>query len=235
MPFQDDTGIILEEHRGPLWSAFAIFGSQLERMIVLNLGWALQLVPALAALALAGLPTFIRVLMVVYTVVVVPPATAVLYVLCARAADEDMLHLDLLIEVFRAVAWPGLRTLSPLLGSLGLVGWLAQQANAAGLIPVSVLFQVALLVMLVAANYWGPLLAAYPDRPAYLLFRQALRLVWVYPAPTVLLSLAVLVTGAIGAISIGGLFLAVPVIIALLQTQMFRHVTRRDKTTPKFL
>jgi hypothetical protein len=227
MPFQDDTGITLDEHRGPLWSVFAIFGSQLERLILLNLGWALQLVPAMAALILAGLPIPVRVLMVVYTGMAVPPATAVMYGMCSCAADEDMLHIDLLTEVFKDMAWPGLRTLAPLLGSLGLVAWLAQQANAAGLFPVSALLQIALLIMLVTANYWGPLLIVHPDRPAHELFAMALRLVWYYPAPTALLSLVVLVTGVIGAISIGGLFLAIPVIIALLQIQMFRRLTRR--------
>lgn len=227
MPFQDDTGINIDEHRGPLWSSFAIFGSQLERMILLNLGWAVQLAPAMAALVLTGLPTPVRVLMVVYTVVAIPPATAILYAMCARAAVEDMLHMDLLAEVFKDLAWPGLRTLAPLLGSLGLVAWLAQQANAAGLVLVSVLLQIALLTMLVTANYWGPLLVAHPHRPAHDLFQRALRLVWRYPAPSLLLSLVVVTAGAIGAISIGGLFLAVPVIIALLQTQMFRHLTNR--------
>lgn len=226
MPFQDDTGVSIEEHRGPLWSVFAIFGGQLERMILLNLGWALQLVPAMAGAILTGLPASVRVLLVAYTLAAIPPATAVMYRMCARAADDDMLHMDLLNEVFKELAGPGFRVLAPLLGSLGLVAWLAQRSNAAGLVPISVLLQVALLIMLAAANYWGPLLIAQPRRPAYDVFRAALRLVWVYPAPTVVLSLAVLITGMIGVISIGGLFLAIPVIIALLQIQMFRHVTR---------
>jgi len=125
MPFQDDTGIVIEEHRGPLWSSFAIFGSQLERMIALNLGWALQLVPAMAAFALDALPTGVRIALAAYTVGALPPATALLYALCVRAADGDMLHRDLLADVWGDFTWAALYRLAPLSGSLGMVGWLA--------------------------------------------------------------------------------------------------------------
>jgi len=90
----------------------------------------------------------------------------------------------------------------------------------------SILLQLALLILLTAANFWGPLLIAHPRRPAHDLFVRALRLVWRCPGPSLLLSLAVLAAAVIGVISIGGLFLAVPVIIVLLQTQMFRYLAR---------
>lgn len=227
MPFQDDTGINIDEHRGPLWSAFAIFGSQLERMIVLNMSWSLQLIPAMAAFVLVELPTAVRMLMLVYTLVAILPATVVLYGVCAHAADEDMITLDLVTDVFRTAAWPGTLALAPLWGSLGLVGWLAQRADAAGLLAVSVVLQTGLLLLLLAANYWGPLLIVYPKRPGHEIFVIALRLVWRYPVPALLLSAAVLVTGVIGAISVGGLFLAIPVVVALLQTQMMRRMMSR--------
>ena len=46
MPFFDDSGYDETIDRGQFWSAFAIFGSQLEKMIAVNIVWALQFAPA---------------------------------------------------------------------------------------------------------------------------------------------------------------------------------------------
>src|SRR5690606_36359462 len=89
MPFFDDTGIQTEVERGPLWSAFATFASQLERMVVLNLAWAMQLMPLIIALAFYRLPEPVRVALVIYTLAALPPATAALYGVVALAAAHD--------------------------------------------------------------------------------------------------------------------------------------------------
>lgn len=225
MPFQHNAySINREDHQGTLWSALAIFGSQLEHMVLLNVVWAVQLVPAMMAVFMTALPLPIRALMMVYTIVALPPATAVLYGLCAQTVDEETLELSHFKEQFKEIAWPGFCTLSPLLGSLGLVGWLAVQADSAGITLISVFLQCVLMIMLVTANYWGALLIAYPDRRAYDIFSMSVQLVWQYPMQSVFLGLMVLATSIIGIASAGGLFLAVPVMIVLFQTLVFQQL-----------
>ena len=77
MPFFDDSGFDETIDRGPFWSAFAIFGSQLEKMIAVNIAWSLQFAPAIFAMIFINAPDVIRILLILYTIIAVPPATAV--------------------------------------------------------------------------------------------------------------------------------------------------------------
>jgi uncharacterized membrane protein len=52
----------------------------------------------------------------------------------------------------------------------------------------------------------------------------SVRIVWKYPAQSLVLSGAVLLAVVLGTISIGGWILIVPVVIALLQIQMYRNL-----------
>ncbi len=226
MPFFDDSGIRTEIDRGPLWSAFSTFASQLERMIVLNLGWSVQLLPAIIGLAFFQLPDALRLLLILYTLAALPPATAALYGITAEVAQDEHAGMDLARDALRRLALPGWKTLTPLYGSLGLLAWAAQQAS--GILLLSALLQLALLIELVSAHYWGPLLVQEPQRSALALLRESLLLLWRFPVQTALLSGAVGLALLLGAISVGGLFLAVPVIIALLQNYMFQTITRQE-------
>jgi hypothetical protein len=230
MPFFDDTGIKEEIERGPFWSAFATFGSQLERMVALNIGWALQFAPAVFAILLVNVPDLVRMLLLLYTAAAIPPATAVLYGLMGRATQGEYIDLGLTYELLRKLLIPSYRTLAPLLGFLGFVIWSINLANVAGLFIVSVLLQVGFFFLLISANYWGPLLVRFPALSAPAVLWRSRRLVWHYPGRTLLVSGAVFLAVVLGAISIGGLVLAVPVIITLLQTQMYSALTAKSRT-----
>lgn len=230
MPFLDDTGIQTEVERGPLWSAFAAFASQLERAILLNLLWSVQLLPAITGIAFFQLPDVLRLALIVYTLAALPPATAILYGVVARLAEDEHINPDTVRDVLRDKGRAGFVVLVPLYGSLGFLAWAAQVSSE--IMMLSALLQLLLLIELVAANYWGPLLIATdrPTAPGILL--ASLRLIWRRPVQTGLLTGVVGLALLLGTISVGGLFLAVPVIIALLQMYMFRtiHPERTDGT-----
>lgn len=233
MPFLDDTGIKEEIDRGPFWSAFATFGGQLERMVLVNILWAFQLAPAVLAMLLIGAPDVLRLALILYTAAAIPPATVVLYSLMRRATEGEPIELSFIPVLVRQLLIPSYRAFAPLLGFLGFVGWVINTANETGLQVVSVPLQVGFLVLLTSANYWGTLLNEHPDWSAPAIIRQSLRLVWSAPGHSLLVSGVVLLALVLGAISVGGLVLAVPVIVALLQTQMYLTVTRKPRAVQR--
>ena len=230
MPFFDDTGIREEIDRGPFWSAFATFGGQLERMIALNMAWALQLAPALLAMLLINAPDLIRLLLILYTAAIIPLATMTLYAMIRRATEGNPVDFGLIRELLGQFLVPSYRTFAPLLGFLGFMLWIINTANNADLFFVSVLLQLILLLLLTSANYWGAVLIDHPQWSAPAVIWHSLKLVWRYPGRSLLVSGAVLLAVILGAISVGGLVLAVPVIITLLQTQMYLALIRKRRS-----
>jgi uncharacterized membrane protein len=229
MPFFDDTGIREEIDRGPFWSAFATFGGQLERMIAVNIAWALQLAPAVLAMLLINAPDAIRLLLILYTAAAIPPATTVLYAMMGRATEGESVDFGLIREMLGQLLIPSYRTFAPLLGFLGFVLWCINMANEANLFFVSVLLQLVFLLLLTSANYWGATLIDHPEWSAPAVISRSLKLVSRYPGRSLLVSGAVFLAAVLGAISIGGLVLAVPVIITLLQTHMYRTLIRKSR------
>jgi hypothetical protein len=228
MPFFDDSGYDETIDRGPFWSAFAIFGSQLEKMIAVNIAWALQFAPAIFAMIFIDAPDVIRILLILYTIIAVPPATAVLYGLMREATNHESIDVGLARELFGVLFKPSYKSFAPLLGFFGFVLWSINVANAANWFLMSVLLQVFLLLLILSANYWGCILAGSPKLSAYAILLRSARIVWRYPLRSLLLSLMVGLAVVLGAISIGGLALAVPVIITLLQAQMYKTITRES-------
>lgn len=227
MPFLDDTGV-RDERRGPRWAAFATLADQVERLVAVNVGWSLQLLPGVLALAFPAWPPVLRIALLVYTGLALVPATGALYGLAGRAVDGDLLSVDLAVATLRELALPSLRALAPLYGALGLVvGW-AALPGASGTPALDTLAPLAALLLLTAAGYWGPLVAAEPDRPAWPVLRASARLVWRAPGSTLLTAGVVAGALVVGAVSVGGLFLVVPVLVALLQTHLFRSVASRQ-------
>jgi hypothetical protein len=224
MPFFDDSGIDESVDRGAFWSAFALLGMNLEKMVVVNILWVLQFAPAIFALIFINAPAPLRLLLVLYTAIAIPPATVLLYALMHDATRYGSLNIGLIRELFAELLLPAYKSFAPLLGVFGFVLWSIGMANAAGWFIVSVLLQVALLLLVLSANYWGLLLVEAPQSSAYTIFMRAARLAWVYPGRSLLLSLTVLLTAILGVISIGGMVLAVPVIITLLQAQMYERI-----------
>ncbi len=229
MPFQDDAGVNLDEHRGPLWRAFGLFGDQLERMVVINMFWAIHLLPAFAALGFSSIPFVVRLVLILYTVSVMPLVSAWMYGMIVAVSELEPVTWGLAKDVWRRQAWVGLRTLGPLVGLIGMLVWLIVMSLDSQILLLSVLLELLLIFVLVSANYWGPMMAYYPEWSAPRLLYEAGMLVWQYPAPSLLIFVAVALTSLLGVISVGGITLAVPVFVALLQTQMFLRIAPPEK------
>jgi hypothetical protein len=233
MPFFDNSGVDLDEERGPIWAAFATLRDQLERFVLLNLAWSIQIVPALAAVMLPEWPGVVRLVLFLYSGIALAIATGLLYGLVWAAVEREPLSLELAQDELRRLALPGMRSLAPLYGLIGLAllaaTWSStgQTDTGASLyFVIEVVARLLLLVLLLCSMYWGPLFAHNPHTPAWAIARMSLRLIWQSPGRSLLLFGVVLVAGLIGAVSIGGVFLIVPVVIALLQTHMMRTFDR---------
>ncbi|WP_376794040.1 hypothetical protein [Thermogemmatispora sp.] len=219
MPFFEEfeaDALAEETLRRPIRGAFALLREQLERLVALNVGWALQLLPALVALAWPGWPLGLRLLLVAYSALALMPATALLFSGVARLNRQEPLDLVTLGAELRRLALPSLRTLAPLPGLCGLLCLLIVAVGPVRLLLVDVLLRLGLLVLLFSAAYWGPLFLAEPEQPAWLLGGRALRLAWRYPLATACSLLLVLAIMLVGYLSIAGFFLIAPVLAALL-------------------
>lgn len=229
MPFLDDISADDEALQRPIWGVFVLVKDNLERLVAVNIGWSLQLLPAVAAFGFAGLPAVLRICMILYSATALAPATAILFVWMARANQHELPRLEMLREDFRALLLPGFTRLAPLFGSLGLCYIAILLLGLAHLLLLDVLARFALLVLLTCSLYWGPLFASNPERSPVFLLRQSLLLVWNYPGPTVVTGLVVLLMAVLGIVSVAGFFLIVPVVVALLQTRRCRALLAREQ------
>lgn len=212
---------------GPIWGPFAVIRDNIESLVVLNLGWSLQLLPGVLALAFPQLPPWLRFIMGLYSATAVIPATGVLYALTLAATRGEQVSRELAIISCRQLALPSFRTLAPLYGVFGLLIWLAIIAGPT-MPVVTTLATLACLLWYLCATYWGPMLAVDPGTDAVSVARGSLRHVWRYPAETFLTGLVAAVALVVGMVSIGGLMLIVPVLIALLHTQRYLDLMARD-------
>lgn len=219
MPFFEDIGADDEALQRPIWGAFALVKDNLEGLILANIGWALQLLPAVLAFCFVMLPLFVRIIFVLYSLVAIVPATGVLFKLMARVCQYETLRMDIVREDFRAVVRSSFVSLSPLAGALALIFWLSIFSSSLHIFLLDVLLRFTLLFLLVCSLYWGALFVEYPGRSALFLLRKSALLVWRYPLPTFQTGIVVVLALVLGAISIGGLVLIVPVVMALLQTR----------------
>ena len=163
----------------------------------------------------------------IYSATTLIPATGVLYALTFAAARGEHLSMELAIQSWRELALPSFRTLTPLYGVFGVLIWLAIIAGPAMPI-VTTLATLAGLLWYLCATFWGPMLAAHPDADVASVIRGSILLVWRYPAQTLVTALVAAVALVVGMVSIGGLVLIVPVVIALLHTQRYLDLVARE-------
>jgi hypothetical protein len=226
MPFVADIRTRDDAH-GPIWGPFAVIRDNIESLVVLNLGWSLQLLPAVLALAFPQLPPWLRLIMGLYSATVVIPATGVLYALTLAATRGEPVSRELAILSWRQLALSSFRMLTPLYGVFGLLIWLAILVGSS--MPVlTTLATLACLLWYLCATYWGPMLAIDPGMEVVSAARGSLLLVWRYPAETFVTGLVAGAALVIGMVSIGGLVLIVPVVIALLHTQRYLDLMARE-------
>ena len=226
MPFVADIDA-RDEPRGAIWQPFSLIRDNVEQLVVLNLAWSLQLVPGLLALAFPQWPLELRVGLGLYSATAVIPATGVLYAMALAASHGEPLNRDLALDSLRQLLMPSFRVLTPLYGAFGILIWLALLVGP-GAPFVSTLATLAGLLWYLCATYWGPLLVSHPSISVVRVASRSIALAWRYPAETLVTALVSAAALLVGLISIGGLFLIVPVVVALLHTQRYLDLTRRQ-------
>jgi len=222
MPFPDDTGVRLEDHRGPLLSAFATLWDQVERMVMLNVAWAIHLLPLLGAVGFPELPRWLRIGMIAYSALAIAPATGVLFGALWQACDQELLSVELVRETLRRVGVASYTRLAPLYSLFVWLSLLALWAARRDLFVLDTVARLLFLLLGVCAMYWGPIFAEDPDRSLPAIVRRSVAVVLRYPLPSLLLSIGVVLALTLGLISVGGIFLVVPVLVALLQIQHYK-------------
>ncbi|MFI5835803.1 hypothetical protein ACIA5A_19205 [Micromonospora sp. NPDC051300] len=223
MPFLDDTGPRDDSSRGPVAQAFAVFAGQVERLVVVNLLWALQLVPGFAAVAFGDvLPTAVRLVLAGWTAIALAAGTAVLYAVAALAADGGHVGISEVREAVREFAGPGVRVLGPLYAGFGFLLWLLALPTP---VPATVLAGWLALLTLLIGGFWGPELAAHPEQGAARVLANSVRAWWRRPGGALTSAVVWVLLAAFGVLSVGGMFLAVPVLIALVQTETLRRAS----------
>lgn len=217
MAFFSDIGA-RDEARGPIWGPFAIVRDNVERLVAINLGWSLQLLPGVFALAFSQIPLWIRIAMGLYSATAAIPCTGALFALASDASRGEHLSLELAVERLRQFAAPSVRLLTPLYGVFGALIWAAILLGPSTP-AITTLVTFFVLLWFLCSTYLGPMMVIDPQSSVFGIAKRSARMVWKYPAET--LSTALVNAGAllVGFISIGGLILIVPVLIALLQTQ----------------
>ncbi|MCB9134363.1 MAG: hypothetical protein H6636_02985 [Anaerolineales bacterium] len=222
MPFFDDSGLRPEEEHSPIGRAFALIGDQLERLVLLNIVWALQLVPLIVSWAFPQIPAVLRVALTLYTIFALIPATGMLFGVLHETSNGVPLDFDLMRAALKEQFVPSLVKLLPL---WSLFGWLALGASAAaarGWLLFDALARLLILLLAVVGLYWGPVMIAEPDQSAVGIFRQSVHLFLRKPAPTLGTGLVCLAAALLGTVSVAGLFLIVPVAVGLMQIQLLR-------------
>lgn len=225
MPFLDDSGARPEQETNLLWRSTALISDQLERMIALNLAWSLQLAPLCLAV-LAPLPGWARVLLASYSIFAILPATGALMYALEQAAAGVPLSIALVLEGLKLKLRPAFTRLLPLYSLfywLGLLAWYAGQAH---LLALDVLCRLLLMVLALLSLHWGGLFAREEQLNALDIFTRSMHLFWQKPGLTLLCGFISLVALLLGIISIGGFFLIIPVLLGLLQVQLYEQVTR---------
>ncbi len=233
MPFFDDTGPDLDANHGPVWGAFTALFDQLERYVLLNLAWALQLIPALAAGFFSEWSPVLRLVLLSCSAVGLAIATGTLFRLVYLAQDGETLRVSLVREELSQWALPSLTTLAPLYGIFGALLAVVFWAASAELYLVDMIARLLLLLTFVFSTYWGPLFASAPNQSALEIGRQSLQLFWRAPGTTLLVAGIVALIILIGIISVGGIFLIAAVVVALLQMQAYRSVAYKPEPKAK--
>lgn len=218
-----------DEQRGPIWAPFAVIRDNVERLVLVNLGWSIQLLPGVLALAFPELPSWLRIVMGLYSATVAVPATATLYALSLAAAKGEHVSVELARDHFRELATRSFRTLGPLFGIFGVLIWV-------GIFSVSIapslttLATLASLLWYLCATYWGPMFVLNPEETARSLAVRSTQLLWRFPAETLATAVVAAIALVIGMVSIAGLFLIVPVVVTLLHTERYTDILSRDRS-----
>lgn len=225
MPFLDDIGV-RDAHRGPIAAAIAALADQVERLVAVNVGWSLGLVPGFLAVAFPTLPGALRVALLAASTAMLGATTGPMFVLARVALEGDPVGLEAAADAVRTHARGSLITLSPLYCWIGILGWALTASGYITVIQVGLGW--VLLMSIVCASYWGPTFAAHPRESAWRVLIRSLRTIWARPVTTLSGALIAGAVAALGVVSVAGLFLIAPVTAALIQTSAYVSTHQRE-------
>lgn len=212
-----------EKRPEPLWETFALLRDQVERLVALNLFWAVQLIPGVVGLAFPSLPLLLRTLLVGSSAFLIVPASLTVFTVIAEALDGSEITFADIRRAFCRGARSSFQTLAPLYLLLALLLWV--NLSLPGPLLLLVWLRLALFVTLTCAMYWGPLAAEQPRRSAVAVFRDSLRLLLRFPGRTLGAALVSLCMLMVAAVSIGGMLLIVFVLLASYQTLLVHNLS----------
>ncbi len=225
MPFFDDSGPRPEEERGPIGRSFALVKDQLERLVVLNLLWAAQCVPLMVGWAFE-MPLALRLGLTLYTAFALVPATGTLFAVVAEVSESIPLDKDVILASLKEQFKPSLLKLLPLLSLFGFLVLADTYISGQGWLIPDTLARLLILLLVVVSLYWGPLLIYKPELSALGILRKSAQLVLKVPSRTIIIGFVCLLVIVLGVISIIGFFVIVPVVVALLQVQLYRFLRK---------
>ncbi len=225
MPFFDDSGPRPEEEHGPIGRSFALVKDQLERLVLLNILWALQCVPLMVGWAFE-MPLPLRIGLTLYTAFALVPATGTLFAVVAEVSESIPLDKDVILNSLKEQCKPSLLKLLPLLSLFGLLVLAVTFFDGQGWLIPDTLARLLILLLVVVSLYWGPLLIYKPELSALGILRRSIQLVLKVPSRTIMTGLVCLLAIVLGAISIIGFVAIVPVLVALFQVQLYRFLRK---------
>lgn len=220
---------VLEMQADPkiLRQSIALWRAQWPAMLLLNFAWVILFVPLVLALAFPAWPYGLRIALSLFSVFALIPATAALYAILHRVCDGASLGFDL--------AWQGLKAqfvnaFTRLLPLNSLLFWLIladRWAIGKSLFIEATIVRLLILILAVLSLYWGPTMVDVPALSAIGLFIASYKLFWHRPGKTLLAGLSCLLILVLGAVTILGMLLIAPVLLVLVQLQLFRAVAVR--------
>ena len=194
-------------------------------MVLLNLFWAIQAVPLLLALVFSTWPYGLRIGLSIYSVLALIPATATLFASLNQVSDGAQLSLSLVKESLISQFANSYVKLLPL---YSLFFWLLLADNWAigkTLFVEATLIRLVFLILGVLSLYWGPAMVEVPALSAIGLFIASYKLLWHRPGKTLQAGLLCLLVLLLGILTVAGMLLIAPVLVVLIQIQLFRAVT----------
>ena len=170
------------------------------------------------------MPPWLRLLLTLYSVVALIPATGLLFELTGQLSQGVPLDKDLVLAGLKETWKPSLFKLLPLYSLFGLLGWAAYASGQQGWLLPDALARLLVLLLAVVSLSWGGLFALREDLAFTGMLAQSVRLFWRRPGRTLVMALVSLLTLLLGVVSIAGFFLIVPVLLALYQVQLYHSV-----------
>jgi hypothetical protein len=222
---KNDSKTLPAEEESIFKHSFALIKGQWLRMLLLNFFWAIQAVPLLMALVFSTWPYGLRIGLSIYSVLALVPATAALYATLDQVSDGAQLSFGLVRDCLKAQFTNAYLKLLPL---YSLFFWLLLVDRLAinkSLFVEATLVRLVILILGILSLYWGPAMVNVSALSAIGLFIASYKLLWHRPGKTLLASLYCLLSLVLGVVTIVGMLLIAPVLVVLIQIQLFRAVT----------